>query len=151
MTRPIRLGIALVVGFTFAAAACGGDDDSDAAAGAGGELAIEVTAPAEGAAVGASFELAADTTVPLGEPDTGLHHMHLYYDGNRSDGEYDIVYGNSATVTGLTPGEHTIDAVIANADHSLTDAEARITVMVEEGGAATDDAPPTAGEDRFDY
>jgi hypothetical protein len=80
-----------------------------------------------------------DSSVPLGEPDTGRHHVHLYYDGNTAEGEYDIVYGTTATVDRLDAGEHTIEAVIANPDHSTTDARDEITVTVgdEAGGGGS--------------
>ena len=80
--------------------------------------------------MGAEFDVEVDTSVDIGEPDTGLHHVHLYYDGNTADGEYDLVYEPEFTVDRLDPGEHTIEAVIANADHSLTDARTEVTVTV---------------------
>jgi hypothetical protein len=70
-------------------------------------------------------------SVEVGEPATGLHHIHLYYDGATGEGEYDMVFGDSTTVTRqLEPGEHTIEAVIVKADHSPTDARTSITVNV---------------------
>lgn len=139
--RRARFGaLALAVVLAAAAAACG-DDGNTTEADAGGsggsdDLAISVTEPADGAEVGNPFDVAVDTSVDLGEPDTGLHHVHLYYDGNTDEGDYDLVYGPTFTVDRtLDPGEHTIEAVIANADHSLTDARDEITVMVGEAGA----------------
>ena len=78
----------------------------------------------------------------IGEPDTGLHHVHLYYDGNTADGEYDLVYEPRFTVDRLDPGEHTIEAVIANADHSLTDARTEITVTVGDAAGGGRAPPP---------
>jgi hypothetical protein len=99
-------------------------------------MTISIAAPADGSTVDPGFKVEVDPSVDIGEPDTGLHHVHLYYDGNESDGEYDIVYSADEPWTverDLGPGEHTIEAVIANADHSLTDASAKITVTVGEG------------------
>ena len=59
----------------------------------------------------------------------------------------DAFYGDSTTVTRLLePGEHTIEAVIANADHSLTDARTSITVNVTgsaAGGTGTATTTPS--------
>jgi hypothetical protein len=97
---------------------------------------IRVTAPTDGAVVPASFPVRIRTNVPIGEPDTGRHHIHLYWDGERDEGKYDIVYKKHFTKRGLAPGTHTLDAVIANADHSTTDTHQKIDVMVSK------DAPP---------
>jgi hypothetical protein len=73
--------------------------------------------------------------------------VHLYYDGNTADGEYDIVYGTTATVDRLDSGEHTIEAVIANADHSTTDARDEITVTVGGESGGSGDATTTTTDD----
>jgi hypothetical protein len=132
----VRAVLALTAAAALAAAGCGDDDDtttteSGAGAGGGDDLSISVTTPEDGATVGDSFEVEVDTSVDIGEPDTGLHHVHLYYDGNTDDGEYDLVYDPTFTVErDLGAGEHTIEAVVANADHSLTDARDEVTVTV---------------------
>lgn len=155
--RLVALGAALAA-LALLAAACSGDDDdtvtgdagaegsggSDSGGGGGdGDMTISIADPADGATVEAGFKVEVDPSVDVGEPDTGLHHVHLYYDGNESDGEYDIVYSVDEPWTvdrDLSPGEHTIKAVIANADHSLTDASDEVTVTVGEGagGGGTD-------------
>jgi hypothetical protein len=156
--RFVVLGAVLAVLALFASA-CSGDDDDDTVAGdAGaesgggsdsgggggdGDLTISIADPTDGATVEPGFQVEVDPSVDIGEPDTGLHHVHLYYDGNQSDGEYDIVYSADEPWTvdrDLGPGEHTIEAFIANADHSLTDASDEVTVMVGEGagGGGTD-------------
>ena len=137
-------------------AACGddGDDattadagDTGGGGGGGDALSIEVAAPADGDEVGDTFDLELDTSVELGEPDTGLHHVHLYYDGETAEGEYDLVYDTSFTVErDLGEGEHTIEAVIANADHSLTEARDELTVTVGSGAPAGDDTDDTEDE-----
>jgi hypothetical protein len=134
------------------AAETGGGSDSGGGGGGDGDLTISIADPADGATVDPGFQVEVDPSVDVGEPDTGLHHVHLYYDGNQSDGEYDIVYSVDEPWTvdrDLPPGEHTIEAFIANADHSLTDASDEITVMVGEGagGGGTD----TTGSDRGPY
>ncbi|MGH9234317.1 MAG: hypothetical protein ACRD0R_13395, partial [Acidimicrobiales bacterium] len=144
-------------------AACGDDDatitDAGDAGGGGGddELTIDVAQPADGDEVGDTFDVEFDTSVELGEPDTGLHHVHLYYDGETADGEYDLVYDTSFTVErDLGDGEHTVEAVIANADHSLTDARDEVTITVGSAAPAgddTDEGPDDtdAGPDPYSY
>lgn len=142
------------------AAACGDDDAStgsegagndDTAGGGSGDITIEITGPSDGDQVDSSgFEVAVDSSVPIDEPDTGEHHVHLYYDGNTADGEYDIVYEDSFTVDRLDEGEYTVEAYIANADHSLTDARDEITVQVG-GGASTGGSDGSDDPDPYDY
>jgi hypothetical protein len=121
-------------------AGCGEGSDSSAEgsapAAAGAALSISIDAPTDGAEVPGEFEVDLSPSVEVGEPDTGLHHVHLFYDGKTAEGEYDMLFAPTATVTGLAPGEHTIEAVIVNADHSPTDARAEITVKVTGGGTA---------------
>ncbi len=147
--RILRSGVAVAAAAVLIAAGCGDDDDttaagsgggSDSGSGGGGEMTIDIVEPGDAAEVGSEFEVDVDTSVEIGEPDTGLHHVHLYYDGNTADGEYDLVYEPEFTVDRLEPGEHTIEAVIANADHSLTDARDQVTVTVGEGSGAGSDA-----------
>jgi hypothetical protein len=141
--RPRRrlVGIgATLLALGLLAAACSDDDDAGATTEAG-EMTISFADPTDGATVGSSFDVQVDSNVEFGEPDTGLHHVHLYYDGNRSDdqSDYDIVYGKSFTVDrDLGDGEHTVEAVIANADHSLTDVSDEITVMVSGAASGSD-------------
>ena len=143
--RRAGLALAIVAASGLLGAACG-DDDSAAGDGGGGgedEPTVDIRAPADGAGVPATFDLEVDTSLPIGEPGTGRHHVHLFYDGNTADGQYDMAFTSPFTVVRLGPGEHTIEAVIANADHTLTDARSEVTVMVGDGpagGAGTADA-----------
>ena len=160
--RRVTAALAAAAAATLlAAAGCGDDDDTTAAGGSGGgggggdELTVDITTPADGAAVGETFDVDVETSVPIGDPDTGRHHVHLYYDGNTSEGEYDVVYEPTFTVEGLDAGEHTIEAVVANADHSLTDARAEIEVSVGDaaGGSGTtaDDSTETSDDSDYGY
>jgi hypothetical protein len=128
----IRTAIVLAA-VLLVAAACGSDNSGGSS---GGAMTISIKSPADGAQVTEPFTVEVDTSVPVGEPSTGRHHVHLYYDGATAEGEYDIVYANSAEVTRLSPGQHVIEAVIANADHSTTDARQKITVNVGAGAPA---------------
>jgi hypothetical protein len=105
-------------------------------------MTLAVTSPQNGAAVGRSFHVSVRSNVPFGAPSTGRHHLHLYFDGNKKQGQYDIVYGKSTTVSGLSLGTHKIEAEIANPDHSGTGVTQTFTVTVSRSAAAA--AAPTA-------
>jgi hypothetical protein len=158
--RRLLAAVALAASLALVAAACGGDDDS-AGASADGGPAVTITSPADGAQVGQSFDVVMDLGFEIGEPDTGRQHIHLHYDGSP---DYDIVYEDTHTVTSLDAGEHSIVAVVANADHSETDARSKeVTVQVGDdgttGGGPTgssppespETTPPDASDDGFDY
>lgn len=146
-----------VVPLGLGLAACGDDDGDETSTGQSGEdggdgggddLSLDIVSPAEGDPVGESFDLEIDSSVDLGEPDTGLHHVHVFYDGNEDDGEYDLVYEESFTVERqLGEGEHTVRAVLANADHSLTDASDEVTVTVGGAGGGSGGSVTTGGSD----
>ena len=123
-----------------------------------GELRLNVVTPEDGASVSMPFEILAESSVPLGEPETGNHHLHFYFDTDINSPDYQIVYGNAAEVDReLTPGEHTIIVSLRNADHSDAGPNQEITVNVGEPGAPgeTDDATPAPAaptdSDDFDY
>jgi hypothetical protein len=146
-----RLAAVFAVASAFAllAVACGSDDND---AGGSGAPTVDIVSPADGAQVSRSFEVQLAINFPIGDPGTGREHVHLYYDGNTSEGEYGIAYDRTFTVTGLSPGEHTIQAVVAHADHSTTDSRSReIHVQVSDGdsGTGTTDKPPTRGGDGY--
>jgi hypothetical protein len=166
--RFVVLG-AVLAALALLASACSGDDDdtvagdpgaesgggSESGGGGGdGDLTISIADPSDGATVEPGFQVEVDPSVDIGEPDTGLHHVHLYYDGERSDGEYDIVYSADEPWTvdrDLAPGEHTIEAFIANADHSLTDASDEVTVMVGEGAGGGDTTTTESDGGPYEY
>src|SRR5437763_2187142 len=61
-------------------AACGGGSSPSS----GDPASIRIAVPADGATVARRFTVKLDPSVSIGEPSTGRHHVHLYYDGNRS-------------------------------------------------------------------
>jgi hypothetical protein len=116
-------------------AACSSGSQS----GGGGQAAtISFAAPANGAQVTIPFGVQLDSSVPLGQPETGNHHAHLYFDTGTDAADYDIVYGNTWQVTRpLAPGKHTIIVALANPDHSLAGPTQTITVTVGGGAGGT--------------
>jgi hypothetical protein len=130
-------------------AACGGD--SDATSGDGGSPSLSITSPDDGDTVGGDVEVTWDADVELGPPDSGLEHVHVFVDGQSDD--YTVVGGNSFTVEGLSPGEHTIDVTLQHADHSSAGAEDHVDVTVN-GSGGTDDGTDQSDDDSsggFDY
>jgi hypothetical protein len=148
------LWLAGVASLALLAAACGG-----AGAGSGGSdsLSMSISSPRDGARVSDPFTVTLDANVPLDEPSTGEHHVHLCFDGADCDveSEYSLVYGDRFEVSGLSPGEHTIEASLRNADHSdagvMSD---EITVTVGNGGGEGSDTGTDSGGNTgggFDY
>jgi hypothetical protein len=143
------LWLAGVVSVAFVAAACGG-----ASAGRGDSL--NFSSPADGANVSDPFTVKFDATVPLDDPSTGEHHVHLCIDAADCDveSEYALVYGDTFEVSGLSPGEHTIEASLRNADHTDAGPSDEIKVIVGEGAAGGSDGDSRSDEDAgdgFDY
>ena len=137
--RSLIFGItlALVVGACSAGVQANG--------GTGGGATISFASPAQGAEVSVPFDVQLDSNVPLGTPDTGNHHVHLYFDSGTDAADYDIVYGTSWQVTRpLSPGKHTIVAALANPDHSLAGPTQTITVTVVGSGAGGPSGAPSA-------
>jgi hypothetical protein len=123
-----------LLALSLVAAACGG---GVSASEAGGDLSVRILSPADGASVSEPFTVKLDSSVPLGDPSTGDHHVHLCFDGANCDSEYTLVYGDSIPVKDLPPGEHTIEASLRNADHSDAGAPTDSITVTINGGDAT--------------
>jgi hypothetical protein len=122
-------------------AACGSGSDG---AGSGGSPELTITKPTDGAKVGSSFEVAWDSSVKLGETDTGRDHVHVFVDGHAND--YTVVGGNSFTIKGIAPGEHTVNVTLQHADHSSAGAEDEVDVNVGASGGTSETTPPAGSE-----
>lgn len=103
------------------------------------DMTLKIASPADGATVSEPFKVTFDSSVPLGQPTTGDHHVHLCFDGGSCDelSQSVIAYGNSVMVSDLSPGMHTIEASLRNADHSDTGVSTTISVDVSGGGAGS--------------
>jgi hypothetical protein len=131
-TGHLLKGLALASIVAMVAVAC-----SAAAGGNAGEATISIASPADGATVSIPFDVQLESSVPIGEPDTGNHHVHLYFDTDTNAADYDIVYSTTWQVTrDLAPGEHTIIAALANPDHSLAGPTQEIHVTVSGSGGS---------------
>jgi hypothetical protein len=127
--------VAAVFSLSLLAAAC--SDGSSANAAGGGDT-LSISSPSDGAKVSEPFALTLSSNQELGDPSTGDDHVHLCFDGASCDsGSYQIVYGDSAQIDGLSPGQHTIEASLRHADHSAVGPTASITVTVSGGAGGT--------------
>lgn len=129
--------IALVALMILLGAACGsssedGDSPSTGAAAGGGDP-LSISAPENGEEVSLPFTLELDSADPLGAPDTGDHHVHVFFDGD--DSAYEVVTTDTFEITDLSPGEHTLTASLRNADHSSAGSEVTIDLSVASGGS----------------
>jgi hypothetical protein len=129
-----RLLAAPVIGLVLVLAACGGDEDDGNASTSGNdsETTLEITAPADGDEVSAPFTVEFDSSEELGATEDGVHHVHIYWDGD--DSEYTVVEAESVEVTEVpAEGEHVLNASLRHADHSPAGVETEITVNVTGG------------------
>jgi hypothetical protein len=142
----LRVVLPAVMALSVLAAAC--SNGSTASAAGGGDT-LSISAPADGAKVSGAFTVNLTSNQVLGDPSTGNDHVHLCFDGASCDsGSYQIVYGNTAEVNGLSPGQHTIEASLRHADHSAVGPTATITVTVTGAGATSNGSTgmvPTTG------
>lgn len=120
--------------FALLALACGQDTNGEAGGEAGEAASIEIASPEDGAEVSVPFTVELSSAEEIGAPETGNFHFHVHFDGNEQD--YAVVESTSHEITDLSPGEHTIEASLRNADHSAAGAEDEITVTVA-GGTGT--------------
>lgn len=129
-SRTLRGLVAVAV---LAVAACGAEQ-------AGAAPTLSIASPAEGAALTLPFTVQLESNVPLAAPETGEHHVHVYFDGD--DSEYVLAYGNSVEVTelptDLPPGPHVLNASLRHADHSAAGVEAEVDVVLGTGGTPAD-------------
>jgi hypothetical protein len=149
------LWLAGVVSVTFVAAACGGASAGGSAGGAD-SLSLNFSSPADEANVSDPFTVTLEANVPLDDPSTGEHHVHLCIDGADCDveSEYALVYGDTFEVSGLSTGEHTIEASLRNADHTDAGPSDEITIVVgDRAGTGSDGGSDSSGDigGGFDY
>ena len=127
--RSLIFGItlALVVSACSAAVQAGG--------GTGGGATISIASPAQGPEVWVPFDVQLNSSVPIGTPDTGNHHVHLYFNSGTDGADYDSCTALRGGDAAVVARPHTIVAALANADHSLAGPTQTITVTVVGCGA----------------
>jgi len=130
-------------------AGCGNQSSSGSSSGSDSPT-LSITSPKEGDTVGSSFMVKWDSNQSLGEPDTGKDHVHIFVDGNSSD--YTVVGGDSFEVTGLSPGQHTVDVTLQHADHSSAGADDQVDVTVSGSGTSSpSDDSSSSGGGKYNY
>jgi hypothetical protein len=142
----------LPASLALATAGCGGDD-----AGGGGSdgPSVQIMQPADGASLSVPFTLKVESSEELGTTESGLHHIHLYFDGN--DDTYEVledpadeeieIDADSPALEGIEPGEHTLEVSLRNADHSAAGAEDEVEVTIEGSGETTSSTSDDTGSD----
>jgi hypothetical protein len=142
MRSSYRIIVAAAFALSALAVAC--SSTASAGNGSGGDT-LSISIPANGAKVSEPFTVNLSSNQALGDPSTGDDHVHLCFDGASCDsGQYQIVYGTTAQIIGLSPGTHTIEASLRHADHSAVGPTARITVTVTGAGATSNTSPSMA-------
>lgn len=144
-TRNAWFAVGLVLTLALVATACG--ESSNTSTGGSGGPSLQIASPSDGASVSEPFTLKVQSSEPLGDPSTGEDHVHLCFDGADCDKEYELVYGDSFEIKGLSSGQHTIEASLRNADHSAVGPTASITVTVT--GGATSASPTPSSSDAY--
>jgi hypothetical protein len=144
--RHQSLKLVAATALVLAAAACGG---SSGAGTSGGSPDLTITSPADGDTVRTPFALTWDSSEPLGPPDSGKDHVHVYVDGKSND--YTVVGGTRFQVKGLAPGKHQVQISLQHADHSSAGAEDSVEVTVSGGGGGS--PSPSSSDDggRYGY
>ena len=118
-------------------AACGGDSDAATATATGDDgTTLSITAPSDGAQVSVPFTVEVDSSEEIGATDTGLHHVHVYWDGDES--AFTLVETDSVEITDAPEGQHTLTASLHNPDHTPAGVEVDITLTVGDGGESDD-------------
>ena len=136
MRLSMKFAIPFAVGAVAALtlSACGSGSQAAPGANSVGEPKVTITSPADGASVQMPFVLKWDSTVPLGPPDTGRDHVHVFVDGNAND--YTVVGGTQFQVKNLSPGQHKVEVSLQHADHSPVGPTSAITVTVGGGSSS---------------
>ncbi|HJU98059.1 MAG TPA: hypothetical protein VJ644_08790 [Jiangellaceae bacterium] len=157
MSKRLRMSAAAAA-LVLGVSACAGDDAATTSGGGDGGMSVEILQPADGDMISVPFTLEVDSSEELGTTDTGLHHVHIFFDGD--DSSYEVIEddnrepreitADSPAVEGLEPGEHVLNISLRTADHSPAGAEAEVTVNVEAPGGSPagdsdDSGPPSYG------
>lgn len=139
ITRVRVVGALLALGLVAAACSSANASSGD------GAMSISIASPKDGATVSEPFTLKLDASVAIDDPSTGEHHVHLCFDGASCDDLAGTVisYTDSVQVSTLSPGTHTIEASLRNADHSDAGVSTQITITVS--GGQTDKATGSTG------
>ncbi|WP_027345604.1 hypothetical protein [Hamadaea tsunoensis] len=121
--KPLRRYSAAAVIALLAAttqAACGQGSDSHET--------LTVLEPIAGSIVSVPFTLHLSSSVLLGDPATGRHHVHAYFDDQTKN--YLLVDSDNSVINKAPAGKHTLHLLLRKADHSSAGAEIQIELTI---------------------
>lgn len=130
------------------AAGCGSDDDDattvDDGAAAEGEFTLEIVSPSDGDEVGLPFTIEFSTDAELGPPDSGLHHAHVFVDGDMSnfeivDSETFEITADSPIMAGVEAGQRELNVSLHTATHEPVGPADEVTIQLADDGTEGDD------------
>jgi hypothetical protein len=142
-----NLGVAiLAAGLALIATACGDDGDTAdvTAPESDGEFSLQILEPSDGAEVSLPFTIELDIDTEIGPPDSGLHHAHVFVDGDTSnfeivDAETWEITADSPIMAGVEAGERTLTVTLHTSGHEPVGAGDEITIQLADGGAPASD------------
>lgn len=123
----MRMLVAAVLLVTVAALTTGCSDDPTAT--------VEITSPAADEVVTVPFQVTIEANVPLGSPEEGLHHVHIWF-GNDLE-SYLVVEETAVEINNAPDGEHQMFVSLRNPDHTFAGFETSVPVVVR-GGSTLD-------------
>jgi hypothetical protein len=144
-----RFFAVMIVLAAFTLAACSGGShglygnngsNTGGSGGGSGKMTVTVTQPTQGTTVTLPFKVTVASSVPLGDPNSGKHHVHIWFDNNTND--YVMAFSTTATLTKAPTGSHVMHVSLRNADHSAAGADTQVTLMINAAGSGTP-APAT--------
>jgi len=136
MSRRFPIIVVFLVLTALVAAACGGSGGSG---GGKSNPTLSISAPADGATTAVPFTVKVKSSVPLGKPDTGRHHVHIWFDGKQD--KYTIGYSDRVQITDVSAGQHKMTVSLRNPNHSSAGVDKTVTVTVSGGNPAPTSSP----------
>ncbi|NUR28193.1 MAG: hypothetical protein HOV83_20520 [Catenulispora sp.] len=133
--KPLRRYSAAAVIALLAAttqAACG--------KGSGSDETLTVLEPIAGSIVSVPFTLHLNSSALLGDPASGRHHVHAYFDDQTKN--YLLVDSDNSVINKAPAGKHTLHLLLRKADHSSAGVE--VTVELTIVPKTTVDGTPSA-------
>jgi hypothetical protein len=138
MLRRFPITAVFLVLLAFAAAAC------SSSGGGGSKASLSISSPANGVTVAVPFTVTVNSSVPIGAPNTGRHHVHVWFDGHED--KYTLGYSDQVQITSLSPGQHKMTVSLRNPNHSAAGVDKTITITVSGGTQAPSSSQtPTYG------
>jgi hypothetical protein len=122
--KPLRRYSAAAVIALLAAttqAACGKDGSTS-------DETLTILEPIAGSIVSVPFTLHLSSSVLLGDPATGRHHVHAYFDDQTKN--YLLVDFDISQINQAPAGKHTLHLLLRNADHSPSGVETQIELTI---------------------